>query len=414
MRLGVGSAGALVVASMVGIGVFTTAGYQVADLRNAPAVLLAWVVGGVAAMCGAATYAELTAALPRNGGEVAILGRAYHPALGFSAGVVSFFAGFAAPLAASAIAFEGYAAAALGAQPPRGVLAMGLIAVASVSQLAPRVGDRVQRWTTLGKVALVAGVGLVGLVAGRPGRLLVQERPFLEAVGDPVFAIGLVFVSYAYTGWNAAAYVAGDVAEPQRNLPRALLVGTGLVLVLYLGVQASLLSLAPLSQLAGKVEVADAAFRFGLGPTAATVLSAVIAFGLWSTASALVTTGAAVTSATSDERIPRPAANLMLCVVAALLVATSAFEALVTYVGVTLGVYAFLGVASVFVLRVREPDLARPVRTWGYPVTPLVFLVLSAWMIAFAVYQEPVVGAIGGCTLLGSIGLGLVFAPEVR
>lgn len=420
-HLDAASAGALVLASMVGVGVFTTAGYQAHDLQNAPAILMAWGLGGLAAGCGALAYAELVAALPDNGGEMALLGRIYHRDLGLTAGLVSLVAGFAAPLAATAIAFERYACRATSLEVPSGSLAVALIAFAALGPLfGARFGDRVQRISTLGKLLLLLGFIVVGVISGRPERWLAQPRPLQEALLAPEFAVGLVYVSYAYTGWNAAAYVAGEVENPARNLPRALLGGTLVVGVLYLGVHLALLGLAPLQALDAQVEVADAAVRFALGGTAASVLSGVIAFGLWSTAAALLTTGTAVAVA-MGERVPMlrwtrlpsgsttPAVTA-LAVVGAVLAATASFETILTYTGITLGFFSGAAVLGVFLLRHREPDLLRPYRAWGHPFTTLFHLAVVAWMIGFVVWDEPLVGVVGSMVLGGTWVLARVTA----
>ncbi len=422
--LGLRTATLLVVASMIGTGVFTTTGLLVADIGSSVAVLLCWGVGGVVALGGALSYGELVAALPTNGGEYALLGRIYHPALGFAAGFVSLLVGFAAPTAASAIAFGVYLQRVFPGGPQGWPLAAGVILVLLLATLhvaTVRRATRFQDLMTALKVALIV-VFLMGAIGRVELTHVAGGKPWREAILSGPFAVGLVLVSFAYTGWNAAAYVAGETREPSRNLPRALAFGTGLVTVLYLGLNLVFVAAAPADALAGRVDVAYVAAEALFGPAAGRLLSALIALGLVSTVGALVMTGPRVVEAMGRDH-PRlrllaqrragggPIGATVLQAGAAVAMALSAtFEALLVYVGVSLSFFAALVAAGVFVLRFREPELARPYRTWGYPWSTLAFLLLSAWMIAHSVLERPVVAAFAGATvafgLLGWLALG--------
>jgi APA family basic amino acid/polyamine antiporter len=415
--LGLGSATALVIASMVGTGVFTTTGLLVEALRSPLAVLAAWAAGGALALSGALCYAELSAALPRNGGEYQLLGRIYHPAAGFAAGVVSIAVGFAAPLAASALAFGRYLSAAVPGVPPllASVAAVAVFALLHGFDVA--WGGRAQAGVTAALVVLIAAMAAAGLALGEPARILEPAaRPAAEAVLSPEFAVALVLVSFSYSGWNGAAYVAGEVRAPSRNLPLALLLGTALVTVLYLGLNAAFLAAAPAADLAGVVEVGHVAARRLAGPAAGRILSGVVAVVLASSVGAMILAGSRVYEAIgSDHRAlaflarrtsrGAPAAAVAVQVALALaMVVTSSFGALLAFIGFTLSVVAGLTVLGVVVLRLREPGLARPYRTWGYPATPLLFLALSAWMVGHSLAERPVSSLAG----LAIIALGLV------
>lgn len=410
---------ALVVASMVGTGVFTTTGYLIADLRSAPAVLLGWALGGVAACCGALAYGELAAALPDNGGEYALLSRIYHPALGFVAGVVSLFVGFAAPIAAGAIAFGAYAERVFPGGPAWWPPAAGCAVIVLASLLHARTvrrGSFAQDLFTALKIVLLVALALVGIAAGDGGRLAHAERDTLDALLSPELAVGLVYISFAYTGWNAAAYVAGEARDPERTLPRALVGGTAIVTLLYLALNAAFLMAADADALAGEVEVGHVAAAALFGEDAARALSAVIAIGLLSTVGAMVLTGARIYEAMGRHH-PRlaplarrsegggpSAATALQAVVAIAMALSTTFDALLIYCGVCLSLLAMLTAGGVFVLRRREPDLPRPYRTSGHPWTTLVFLLLSAWMIAHSVIERPLVAAFAA----GTMALGFV------
>lgn len=415
----------LVVATMIGTGVFTTTGFLLRDIGSQPAVLVAWLLGGLAAAFGSLAYAELVAALPHNGGEYQLLSRIYHPALGFVAGFVALVVGFAAPVAASAIAFGEYFNLALGtsAVPP---LVSGLVLVVAASVVHSvhlSTGSRLQDLFTIGKALVILLFIVGGLGAVAPDRLTgVAEPPVMGAVLSPAFAVGLIYVSYAYSGWNAAAYVAGEVRDPGRQMPIALGTGTLLVTLLYLGLNVVFLGAAPAQEIAGAEErVGAVAATYAFGELGGRILSGLVALGLVSTVGALVMTGPRIYEAMGRDY---PAIRLLArrhaqggpvtaialqSALAVIMMLTASFEALVSYVGFTLSVFAALTVAGVFVLRAREPSLPRPYRTWGHPFTTLAFLALMTWMTLHAVHQRPIIVAVGVLTLaLG--GLSYVLA----
>lgn len=422
-RIGVSTATFLVVASMIGTGVFTTSGYLLADLRSAPAVLAAWLLGGLLAMAGALSYAELVAALPKNGGEYHLLGTVYHPALGFASGIVSFVVGFVAPIAASALAFGSYLRA-VWPDIPEVPAAIGLVLVlCTVHSLRVRFGSGVQNALTVFKILLVVGFVVVGVAAVRqPERLLEAERPLLDAALSPAFAVSLVWVTFAYSGWNAGTYIAGEMKDPARSLPRALIAGTLLVTVLYVAVNLVFLAGAPAEALHGVREVGHVAAVHLLGPDAGAMLSLVIALGLVSTVGALVMTGTRVLDAMGRDHgalavLARRATGGGPWVavwaqggLAIVLVATASFDALIGYIGLTLSLFAALTVLGVIVLRWRAPALARPYRTWGYPVTPLAFGGLMLFIVVRSFGERPGVGLAG----LGTIALGVILWLLVR
>jgi APA family basic amino acid/polyamine antiporter len=403
---------------MIGTGVFTTTGLLSSDLGSALPVMLVWLLGGVVAICGALAYGELTAALPENGGEYALLSRIYHPAVGFTSGWLSLVVGFSAPMAASAVAFGEYVEPLVPSVDPR-VWAVGLIVALSVLHAVHvRVGERVQdaiTWLDLGLVVLLAGAGLA---LGRVERVADAGGPSLGALarsGD--LAVGLVWVSFSYSGWNAAAYVAGEVQNPGRTLPRALFGGTAAVVLAYLALNAALLASAPPAVLAGEVDVAQVAARHLLGAAVAPFVSAVVALGLATTVGALMVTGPrtyermgadhprlSVLTASRRRRGPVRAIGLQTGVAVAL-AATATFDALLTYIGFTLALSSALTLLGVFVLRRREPALARPYRTWGHPWTTGLAIALSVWMAGHTLARRPIAALVGLGTVAAGLGL---------
>ena len=409
------AATALVVADMIGVGVFTSLGFQVTDLQSGFGLLLLWAVGGLVALCGAFSYAELATMFPRSSGEYTFLTRAYGPALGFMAGWLSATVGFAAPVALAAMAFGQYAKAFHPAVPPL-PLGLAIIWVVTAIRLAGgRFGEAFQVGSTLLKLLLI--LVFIGAGLATEGG---QPVSFAPSGFDPAqaftagFAVSLVFVLYAYSGWNAATYIAGDLADPHYTLPRALFLGTGLVIVLYVALNAVFLHTTSLSELAGQIDVAMISGRHVFGAEGGRVVGAVICVGLVPTISAMMWIGPSVTATMGEDvRLLRAFARrtrsgvpaiavLFQCGVASLLLLTQSYEAVLEFIQFALLLCSFLAVLGLIRLRITRPDLPRSYRAWGYPLTPIVFLGVTAFMLAYLVAARPV-QSLGGLavTLLG-------------
>src|ERR1700732_190844 len=248
---------AIVVADMVGVGVFTSLGFQVKDIPSGFAILSLWIVGGIVALCGVFSYSELGAMFPRSSGEDNFLSRAFHPAFGFLAGWVSATVGFAAPVALAAMAFGEYGKSVFPGAPPM-ALAVGAVWLVSIVQLSgARHSSTFQLISTILKVVLIVAFLIAGFVIGTPQP--VSFAPHISDVGyvtSAPFATGLVFAMYSFSGWNAATYIIGEMHTPQENLPRALLAGTLIVLVLYVALNAVFLHTTPIDKLSGQLDVA--------------------------------------------------------------------------------------------------------------------------------------------------------------
>lgn len=272
-EIGLFGALSLVVSSMVGTGVFTTGGLLAGQLGPL-ATLVAWAVGGLVALSGALVYGEAVAALPRSGGEYHLLGRIYHPAVGFVAGTISLVVGFAAPMAASAIAFGHYLTALIPQASPTRAAAGLIAALALLHAVHGTLSYRVQGLITLAELGLMLLLIACAALRGTPHQLVMDEASLAEGVTSPAFAVGLIFVAFAYSGWNGAVYVASEVRRPERTLPLALVVGTLIVMGIYLGINAAFLSAVPASDLVGVVEVGHVAEVRLLGQRAGAVFSA--------------------------------------------------------------------------------------------------------------------------------------------
>src|SRR5579872_3857444 len=251
------TATAIVVADMVGVGVFTSLGFQVTDIPSGFAILALWTVGGIVALCGAFCYSELGAMFPRSSGEYNFLSRAFHPAFGFMAGFVSATVGFAAPVALAALALGEYGRSVVPDAPPM-ALAVGIVWLVSLVQLTGvKHSSTFQLISTVLKVVLITAFLIAGFVIGTPQPVtFTPQASDIGYIASSPFAIGLVFVMYSFSGWNAATYIIGEMRDAGQNLPRALFTGTSIVLVLYVALNAVFLHTAPIDKLAGQIDVA--------------------------------------------------------------------------------------------------------------------------------------------------------------
>src|SRR3954467_7535361 len=271
---------AIVVADMVGVGVFTSLGFQVKDIPSGFSILMLWTVGGLVALCGVFSYSELGAMFPRSSGEYNFLGRAYHPAFGFVAGFVSATVGFAAPVALAAMAFGEYGRAILPDAPPM-ALAVGVVWLVALVQLTGvKHSSAFQLVATILKVVLIVAFLACGFVIGTPQPVTFapQASDFSHIISAP-FAISLVFVMYSFSGWNAATYIIGEMKDPERNLPRAMLLGTLVVLLLYVALNAVFLYTAPVDKLAGQLDVARVSGSHIFGEVGGRVVGGMICIG---------------------------------------------------------------------------------------------------------------------------------------
>jgi APA family basic amino acid/polyamine antiporter len=409
----------VVVSSMVGVGVLTTSGYTVAAVGSNQIMLGLWLVGGVIALCGALTIAELSAALPASGGEYIYLFEAYGPVVAFLSGWVSFMIGFAAPIAASSFAAASYMLAPFGLRAAtdrvviRGCATLAILAFSVIHTSGGGRAARVHSAVTLLKLGVLASLLVAGLAMGWRHGVNLVDRPPLDIRGTTAMIFSLVYISYAYTGWNAATYLAGEIKDPGRRLPRAILIGTSVVIILYLGLNTVYALALPAAVIRGIAErdgfdavapVAELAARQLFGPRVAAPLSVAIGLTLLASLSAYVLTGPRVAYAmaraghfpaiagrlTAGSRAPAVATSLQVAW-AVLLLWTGSFESIVIYAGVGLALFSMLAVGSIYVLRRTRPDLPRPFRTPGYPIVPAIFLAGTALLTLAAFLERPMV-----------------------
>ena len=410
------AATAIVIADMVGVGVFTSLGFQVQGLSSPLVVLLLWLVGGVVALCGAFCYAELAAMFPRSSGEYNFLTHSYGPAIGFLAGWLSATVGFSAPVALAAMALGEYAKSFLPGVSPM-LLGLGsILFVSSIHLSGLRQGSAFQIASTALKLGVIAAFIIFGAYAGWQAPAFELKSAFQpEQVFSAPFAISLVFVMYAYSGWNAATYIVGEIRDPQKNLPRALFVGTGVVIFLYVALNAVFLLTTPIAALSGKINVAQIAGVNIFGASGGRLVDALISIGLVSTVSAMMWIGPRVTMVMGEDlpalrpfaqrtKNGAPAfATLVQMAIASLMLFSQSFEAVLEFTQFSLTFCSFLTVLGMVKLRYTRPDLPRPYRAWGYPLTPLVFLSVTLYMMCYLLETRPLQSLAGLAVMLAGL-----------
>jgi APA family basic amino acid/polyamine antiporter len=416
---------AIVIANIIGTGVFTSLGFQVTDIHSGFALLMLWIVGGIAALCGALCYGELSAALPRSGGEYHFLSEIYHPAIGFMAGFISATVGFAAPVALAAMAFGKYFHGVFNFGSPilLSFLLVWVVALFHFGNL--RLGSAFQNLWTVVKLFLIAALIVAGL-------LIEEKQPisFLPHAADTTsifngaFAVALVYVMYSYSGWNASSYIIGEVKNPERNVPRSLLAGTIIVMVAYVLLNAVFLATTPQNEMRGQLEVGLIAGKHIFGNNGGGIVGAVICLGLVSAISSMTWIGPRVTMSMGEdhwllrflgrknaEGVPANAVIMQLLIVNLLLL-TRSFELVVVYIQFALLLCSLLTVVGVIVLRRTRPQIARPYRVWLYPVPPLIFAAITIWMMIFLLRSKTMESVAGLGTAIA--GLLLYFCAGKR
>ncbi len=412
-QIGVVSATALVVSNMVGTGIFTSTGFLAGDLGSAGLILLIWAVGAVAALCGAFCYSELGVNFPSSGGEYVYLTQAYGPTWGFMTGWISFFAGFSAPIAAAALAFSdyvGYFFPAVKQQNAQFVIGSGewawkiggaqIVACSLVGLFTilnffgvQRVA-RVQNLLTGFKVTILVVFILCGFAfgAGNWENFSVHATRTSSIPLPEQFAISLFWIYVAYSGWNAATYVAEEIKQPARTLPLGLAVGTGLVAVLFIVLNIVFIYGVPLEEMKGVVAIGSLAAARLFGPDGASLFSALMALGLLSTVNAMVTVGPRVyyamaknaaffaSAAKVHPRWRTPVIAIVAQGVCTMLMTLAPFRDLIIYIGVLLNFFAVMSVASLFIFRQRPGWQKLRVVSFAYPLIPVIFVLIGTWM----------------------------------
>lgn len=407
-KIGFLPAVSIVIANMIGVGVFTSLGFQLLGLQDYRAIVLIWVVGGVLALLGSLCYAELSSTFPKSGGEYHFLRISFGKYTGFLSGWTSAIVGFAAPIAAAAHAFAQYFENITHTGIPPEYLSAALIIVITLIHARSIItGSRFQVYFTFGKVVTMILFIIIGLfltkdllpIATKEGALL--KGNLLAELKSQAFWVGLVFVSYAYSGWNASAYMIDDIKDPIKNVPRSILAGTLAVIVLYSFINYVFLKSAPAESLSGKEDVANVAASFLFGPIGGTIVSGLVSFFLISTISSMVLVGPRVIKRISQDydsftffakdsknNVPLRALALQSGI-ALFILFTSSFEFIITSIGFILTIFTTLTAAGLIIMRYKAPTINRPVKSPLYPLTPLLYCFFNIWIMYYTVQSKP-------------------------
>ena len=407
---------------MIGTGVFTSLGYQLVDIQSIFPLLMLWVVGGIVALCGALTYSELGSALPRSGGEYHLLHRILHPSVGFAAGIVSATVGFTAPSVLAAMALGSYLKAVFPYFDQTIIASLVIVFFHVLHMRSIRWGTIFQSGSTAIKVGLLFIFIVFGFLTTNT-----QSISILPKSGDGIillsssFAVSLVWVSYAYTGWNSVIYIAGEIKDPKDNISRTMVIATSFVMFMYVLLNYVFLNTASIEDMSGQVDIGYISGIAIFGSAGAKIIGLGISILLLSTVSSYVYIGPRIMqimgedhkfisflNVTNKNNIPINAFFLQLAI-SFLFIITSSFEQVLMYAGITLIITTTLTVISLFILRYKEPYLDRPYKVWGYPFTPLIYLIVNVWILFYSFQHSQFESIIGIGIIIISIATHFIF-----
>jgi APA family basic amino acid/polyamine antiporter len=394
-KIGFYTAISLVIANMIGTGVFTSLGFQLLDIHSVFSILILWLLGGVISLCGALVYAELGVTFPKSGGEYVYLSKLIHPFVGFLSGWVSSTVGFAAPVALASVALGTYVHVMF-PQINITVCALSVVAIITLIHATNlKSGSGFQKILTLLKIVFIILFIIAGFFYAPAHSIsILPQANSKDEIGSQSFWVSLIYVSYAYSGWNAASYLAGDMKDVKKDLPKALIIGTLIVTVIYVLLNYVFLYTTPASELTGVLEIGHVSATHIFGAFFGKFMSLAIAFLLVSSISAMIMAGPRIIKSmgedvpmlhflaiTNKNNVPYLAV-LLQSAITVILILTSQFESVLTFVGFSLSIFTFLTVLSIFILRFKKIENLS-YKTWGYPITPILFLSLNGFTIYF-------------------------------
>ena len=423
----------IVVANIIGAGIFTTTGFIMGYLRNPLLMMSLWVLGGLLAFFGALSFGELGAAFPKAGGEYYFITRQFHPLLGFLSGWSSLIVGFSAPIAASAIGATEYFSLvfpvlntnffiSLGIGPEflKKLIAISIILVFTfIHSHGLVLGSRIQNILTVIKVIIIMAIIFAGLAFGKGnfGNLYSSISFTFSFSGGKSIGLSLMFIMFAYSGWSSATYIGSEIKSPQKNIPQSLLISTGIVVGLYILLNLFFIYAIPVNEMQGVPEIGGLAIKSALGETAQNIFSLFIGFALFSSLSAFIILGPRVYYSMAKQgyffssvakvhvkyNVP-VYAILLQSIIAIVLVLSGTFEQILIYMGFSLGIFPLIAVFGVFKLRKEGKS---KVKLWGYPYVQIIFIVIGILMHLFAFLERPKESGIAIITVL--LGIPIYF-----
>ncbi len=428
-RLGFFPATNIVVANMIGAGIFTTSGLLLADLHHPLLMIGLWIIGGIIAICGSLSYGELGAAIPEAGGEYLFLSRIFHPVFGFLSGWVSFIVGFTAAIAASSIGFSEYLFRAfpeinsfmadnfhfshLTTQKIISILL--ILSFTALHSRGLKMGIKVQNVLTILKVLLIVGLIAISLISakGNVSHFTLEKSIGFGWANWKTVGLSLMWIMFAYSGWNASTYIGSEIKNPLRNLPASLLAGTFVVILLYVALNIVFVYAIPPSEMKDVISVGGLAMGKLFGPVAERMFSVFISFALFSSLSAFIIVGPRVyysmakdglffkSIARVHSRFGVPSAAIIWQgAIAAVFVLSGTFEQILTYLGFSLGIFPILTVAALIKLRLKKQV---PVKLPGFPVVQIIYILAGTLILVLAFLERPVESMVAIGTLLVGI-----------
>jgi APA family basic amino acid/polyamine antiporter len=415
-QLGLFDSTMIVVGIVVGAGIFVTTGFMAKSIPSAGLILLAWVIGGLLTLAGALTYAELGAAMPEAGGQYVYLREAYGPLVGFLFGWICILVYLSGVIAYMSLAFAEYASYFFPFLTPRmfAPTAIAVITVLSIINfLGLLLGKTVQNIVTIIKIGTIVVFITTGLAIGKGTPIDFSLNPTGLSLSALVmgFGVALVTASVAYDGWNNVTFVAGEIKNPKRNLPLALVAGTGAITILYLLMNTVYLRALSIDEMAGSLTIAEDATKALYGTAATGLVSAAVLISIFGGLNGVILAAPRVYYAMARhglffQRVGRlhpryrtPGfAILIQAVWASVLTMTGTVEQLITFVMFVGVAFWALTAAAVFKLRKKRPELPRPYKTWGYPVVPMIFILASLGILINTLISRPV-ESLAGVTL---------------
>ncbi|MCJ7446494.1 MAG: amino acid permease [Bacteroidales bacterium] len=439
-KLGLFPATNIVIANMIGAGIFTTSGLLMTGLNDPILMLALWAVGGIIALCGALSYGELGAAMPGAGGEYLFLSRLYHPLFGFLSGWVSFIVGFSAPIAASALGFSEYFSRAvpglpawlensgiMGPELTKKILAVSIIIIFTfIHYRGIKYGARIQNALTILKVFLIVILLIAGFSSGNGNFDNFSEggKVMSGLAGWKTIGLSLMWIMFAYSGWNASTYLGAEIKNPSKILPRSLIYGTGIVIVLYLSMNILYVYGINPDEMKDVISVGGLAMGNLFGKSAEILFSLLIAFALFSSLSAFIIIGPRVyysmakdglffkSAAKIHSRFQVPSNSILLqCLIAVILALSGTFEQVLTYMGFALGMFPVLTVAGVFKLRKNNPEA---LKLPGYPYTQIIYLIVGIMILFLSFLERPMESSIASLTVIVGIPAYYFFKKTVQ
>jgi basic amino acid/polyamine antiporter, APA family len=419
---------AIVIANMIGTGVFTSLGFQLIDIRSGFVIMLLWALGGGVAFCGALCYAELGARLPRSGGEYNFLGQTYHPAAGFISGWVSVTVGFAAPTALAAITFGTYLSSVFPSLDPLLLATVLILSMTAIHATTHKNSAGLQGFFTAAKILLIVGFSIAALLSADALQTVryAPDASDIPIITSGAFAVSLLYVGYAYSGWNAATYLTGELKNPAKSLPRILLFGTGVVMVSYLLLNYVFMAVAPMDAMAGELEIGYIAATHAFGEIGAAVMGVTLALLLISTVSAMLVAAPRVLQVLGEDyslfkflgkrnRHQIPATAIWFQSIMALIFLWSAsFQSILIFSGTTMALNSLFAVFGIFILRHNEKrefaqngkeKIKHSFNIPFFPIPPIIFMSITAWTLVYLTLENPTEIIFGVCVIVtGAIG----------